>query len=148
MSNITIPSTCPSKMDIEIATNVLVNGINNGSVDALEAMATAKAITKVAETISKVAQTKATEQYLNRGNHLNNVKVATRETGVQFDYTYCNAWLKISAEEAQLVAKRKAIEEALRRASAQTPFLDTESGEMITVPAPKTSTSSLVFTFK
>ena len=127
----------------------LTNAVTEDGMNPLKLLIQLKAIQKVAEQVIANINDLAIDEACKYGKDekVFGAKISVKEVGTKYDYTHCTKWNNLQAEIDAIKAKQKAIETALKIASEDVPFVDNDSGEIITQPAPKKSTTTVAVTF-
>lgn len=141
MELINLSQITPTKSNIEIVANNIINPVLNGEMNKVEFVVKSKFISEV---LAKCA--KSINLELQQHESYMGAKVEPTETGVKYHYNQCEEWNNLQEQIKPLLEKQKAIEEQIKMATKiGKSFVDESTGETIS-PVTKESTSSYKIT--
>lgn len=138
-----------NKESINSTAKGIINSVREDGLNPLKVVVQLKALQKVADVVTADLTDLAIAECdkYGKGEKVFGAKVEVKESGVKYDYSRSQTWLRLQAEIDNLKAKQKVIENAMKNACAEVPFIDTDSGEIIDTSAPRTSKTCVVVTF-
>jgi hypothetical protein len=137
----------PTKSDIKIASDILIQQVSDGEINAIDVAIQLK----VMEEFIKDAREKLNEftigelyKYPSGKTSIYDTKVEVAETGVKYDYSADSVWVELKGQSELASAILKSREEMLKKIPTGSQLVDAD-GEVITGPT-KTSTTSYKIT--
>ena len=137
----------PTKSDIKIASDILIQQVDNGEVNAIDVALQLKVIEEfVKDARERLNKYTIDELYKYQGGKVNiyDAKIETAETGVKYDYSVDSTWAELKAKSDETTAMLKQREDILKKIPAGHTLVD-ENGEAFIGPT-KTSTTSYKIT--
>jgi predicted heme/steroid binding protein len=137
----------PTKSDIKIASDILIQQVDNGEVNAIDVALQLKVIEEfVKDARERLNKYTIDELYKHQGGKVNiyDAKIETAETGVKYDYSGDSTWTELRAKSDELTSAPKQREDLLKKIPAGHTLVD-ENGEAAIGPT-KTSTTSYKIT--
>ena len=137
----------PTKTDIKIATDILIQQVDSGEVDPIDAVLQLKVLEEfVKDAREKLNSYAIDELYKYQACKVNiyDAKIEIAETGIKYDYSADIVWQKLKQENELTSSALKEREELLKKIPAGSQLVD-ENGEVATGPL-KTSTTSYKIT--
>ena len=144
---ITLQDLKPTKSDIKIATDILIQQVDNGEVNPIDAALQLKVLEEfVKDAREKLNKYTIDELYKYQACKVNiyDAKIEIAETGVKYDYSTDLVWQKLKQENELTSSALKEREDLLKKIPAGSQLVD-ENGEVATGPT-KTSTTSYKIT--
>lgn len=147
-SNIKIVPT--SKQAISAMAADIIKKVDDGEDNPLDVFVKIKAL----EEALKIVKTQIEERAVNEAekygkgvfNHLG-TSITIRETGVKYDFTNVSSWNAIQDKIDELKEQQKVIETMAKAATIDHPYVDANTGEVVTGIG-RTSKTSVVISFK
>jgi len=138
-----------NKKDINSFIERVVTEVKEGNRNPLETLVKLKAITKVADGITNNIMEDTISEALKyeKNEKAYGAKIDVREAGVKYDYSQSQTWRELIEERNALDERIKAIEFAYRNATPDTPYIDTITGEVFTIPPTKHSKTVVAVSF-
>jgi predicted heme/steroid binding protein len=137
----------PTKSDIKIASDILIQQVDNGEVNAIDVALQLKVIEEfVKDARERLNKYTIDELYKHQGGKVNiyDAKIETAETGVKYDYSGDPTWAELKAKSDESTSALKQREDILKKIPAGHTLVD-ENGEAAIGPT-KTSTTSYKIT--
>jgi predicted heme/steroid binding protein len=137
----------PTKSDIKIASDILIQQVDNGEVNAIDVALQLKVIEEfVKDARERLNKYTIDELYKYQGGKVNiyDAKIETAETGVKYDYSVDSTWAELKAKSDESTSALKQREDILKKIPAGHTLVD-ENGEAAIGPT-KTSTTSYKIT--
>ena len=137
----------PTKTDIKIATDILIQQVDSGEVDPIDAALQLKVLEEfVKDAREKLNKYTLDELYKYQACKVNiyDAKIEIAETGIKYDYSADIVWQNLKQENELTLSALKEREELLKKIPAGSQLVD-ENGEVATGPT-KTSTTSYKIT--
>lgn len=137
----------PTKSDIKIASDILIQQVDNGEVNAIDVALQLKVIEEfVKDARERLNKYTIDELYKHQGGKVNiyDAKIETAETGVKYDYSGDSTWAELKARNDESTSALKQREDLLKKIPAGHTLVD-ENGEAAIGPT-KTSTTSYKIT--
>ena len=133
----------PTKLGIEQLANNIASQVKEGLVDPIKAGVRLTAIAELCKVAKEKINDDAVEAVrLNDGRAgFDGAKVEICETGVKYDFSLNEEWVRLAEAEAAIAEKRKALEERLKKIPAGKSLVDNETGEFLIGPAKSSKTS-------
>lgn len=144
---ITLQDLKPTKTDIKIATDILINQVDSGEVNPIDAALQLKVLEEfVKDAREKLNKYAIDELYKYQAYKVNiyDAKVEIAEVGVKYDYSADIVWQRLKQENELTTSALKTREELLKKIPSGSQLVD-EDGEAATGPT-KTSTTSYKIT--
>lgn len=144
---ITLQDLKPTKTDIKIATDILIQQVDSGEVNAIDAALQLKVLEEfVKDAREKLNKYAIDELYKYQACKVNiyDAKVEIAEVGVKYDYSADIVWQRLKQDNELTTSALKEREELLKKIPAGSQLVD-EDGEVATGPT-KTSTTSYKIT--
>jgi predicted heme/steroid binding protein len=144
---ITLQDLKPTKTDIKIATDILIQQVDNGEVNPIDAALQLKVMEEfVKDAREKLNKYTIDELYKYQACKVNiyDAKIEIAETGVKYDYSTDLVWQKLKQDNELTSSALKEREDLLKKIPAGSQLVD-ENGEVATGPT-KTSTTSYKIT--
>lgn len=122
------------KIDLSSQVSAIVSAVQEGFEDPIKVKVMSNKLKKACDAIEKGIE----ENVLNEADKYNGnsfdymgckVQVSERKT---YDFSGCSVWSNYSKEIADITEARKKVETQLKSASADSPYVDVETGETIT----------------
>lgn len=137
----------PTKSDIKIASDILIQQVADGELNAIDVALQLKVMEEfVKDAREKLNEFAIGELYKHPSGKasLHDTKIEIAETGVKYDYSADNVWRALKEESELASAMLKSREEMLKKIPTGSQLVDSD-GEVITGPT-KTSTTSYKIT--
>lgn len=133
-----------TKEQINTFVNLVVESVNEGTVNALELSIKLKALEVVCDEIRKQISDSATSEACKYGEKSfdhKNAKVEVAMVGVKYDYSCCcdAEWNELNKEIETATLVRKEREKFLKNIKGQMTVVNEITGEVDTIYAPKVS---------
>ena len=144
---ITLQDLKPTKTDIKIATDMLIQQVDNGEVNPIDAALQLKVLEEfVKDAREKLNKYTIDELYKHQSGKVNiyDAKIEIAETGVKYDYSTDIVWQRLKQENEATASALKTREELLKKIPSGSQLVD-EDGEVATGPT-KISTTSYKIT--
>ncbi len=144
---ITLQDLKPTKTDIKIATDILIQQVDNGEVNPIDAALQLKVMEEfIKDAREKLNKYTIDELYKYQACKVNiyDAKIEIAETGVKYDYSTDIVWQKLKQDNELTSSALKEREDLLKKIPAGSQLVD-ENGEVATGPT-KTSTTSYKIT--
>lgn len=123
------------KNDFTSALERIVDSVLEGEESALRLSVIIKAMETALDNakgkIQDVAMSEA-ELYGERSFKDHGARFNLTEAGIKYDYSQSTSWSSLQSTIEEARNRQKAIEEQMKKASEHTPYIDAESGEVIT----------------
>ena len=133
---INIKEIMPTKSNIELVANQIIQPLEDGDMNKLEFVVKIKFIEEVIKTAIKKV-----ELNISQPESIYGAKIEPAETGVKYNYLQSEKWCEISEKIKPFSDELKYIEEQIKLATKiGKSIVDESTGEMIS-PVEKTSTS-------
>lgn len=144
---ITLQDLKPTKTDIKTATDILIQQVDSGEVNAIDAALQLKVLEEfIKDAREKLNKYTIDELYKYQSCKVNiyDAKIEIAETGIKYDYSNDFVWQKLKQENELTSSALKEREDLLKKIPAGSQLVD-ENGEVSTGPT-KTSTTSYKIT--
>ena len=133
----------PTKSDIKIASDILIQQVDNGEVNAIDVALQLKVIEEfVKDARERLNKYTIDELYKHQGGKVNiyDAKIETAETGVKYDYSGDSTWAELKARSDESTSALKQREDILKKIPAGFSLVD-ENGEAAIGPTKSSTTS-------
>lgn len=137
----------PTKTDIRIATDILIQQVDNGEVNAIDTALQLKVLEEfIKDAREKLNKYTIDELYKHQSGKatIHDAKIEIAETGVKYDYSADIVWQNLKERNEETASVLKTREELLKKIPAGSQLVDAD-GEAATGPT-KTSTTSYKIT--
>lgn len=133
----------PTKSDIKIASDILIQQVDNGEVNAIDVALQLKVIEEfVKDARERLNKYTIDELYKHQGGRVNiyDAKIETAETGVKYDYSGDSTWAELKARSDESTSALKQREDLLKKIPTGHTLVD-ENGEAAIGPSKSSTTS-------
>lgn len=141
----------PTKTNISEQAARMVQIVNDGEINPIDAAVKAKAIIASCEEFLSQINDAVVNEVSKYGKSTSalGAKVEVKETGVKYDFTGSEAWNKIKSQEDRIAEKRKQVEAIAKNcpSGSEVQWTDTDTGETLSIQvAAKSSKTSFAIT--
>jgi len=133
----------PTKSDIKIASDILIQQVDSGEVNPIDAALQLKVLEEfVKDARERLNKYTIDELYKYQACKVNiyDAKIEIAETGVKYDYSGDSVWAELKAKSDETTAALKQREEILKKIPAGHTLVD-ENGEASIGPTKSSTTS-------
>lgn len=141
-----IGTLTPSKSNIDVVSQQLIETVKNGHADPLEFSIRCKfAIEALSAALDAVKEDAL--NHIDKETVLLGAKLEVSESGVKYDYSQNETWQRIDMQLKPLLVLKKEIEDKVKMATKiGNSIIDENTGEIIASPVKKESTTILKIT--
>jgi len=141
-----IGTLTPSKSNIEVVSQQLIETVKNGHADPLEFSVRCKFAIEVLTAALDAVKEDALNN-IDKETTLLGAKLEVSESGVKYDYSQNETWKNIDKQLKPLLVLKKEIEDKIKMATKiGNSIMDEHTGEVIASPVKKESTTVLKIT--
>jgi len=133
----------PTKSDIKIASDILIQQVDSGEVNPIDAALQLKVLEEfVKDARERLNKYTIDELYKHQGGKVNiyDAKIETAETGVKYDYSGDSTWAELKAKSDKTTSALKQREDILKKIPSGHTLVD-ENGEASIGPLKSSTTS-------